>query len=185
MHTSAHMSAHTSRHMPTALTTHMSTQLVATFGTAFTFDAPLTTVPAGEEGFNIAVSGGTRLVMEGINFGSWDTSTSVSLGATGCGCASWYSSTSIRCDTWRRSTTVLGASLDAVPHIIVSSVSGTGAAATLSFDGPAVSYALGHQNAHAWKLTSVTVTGLNFGFSDRTVDASIPGYWGDMAMPGV
>ena len=96
--------AHVVTHVHAHAYTRVRTQLVATLETPFTFDAPLTTArviataanSAAVGGFNIAVSGGNPVTIHGLNFGSWDSSSSVRLGATACGCASWFSSTSIR-----------------------------------------------------------------------------------------
>ena len=141
----------------------VSVTLSSTVGTGLgmlSFDAPLASVLLR----NIPLTGGASVTLLGLNFGYVNTTASTSVASAACQSEQWMSQTSMRC---------LPAGLESVELVTcvtVVSVVGTDLG-RFSFDSAVLS--------QIWRNTphtggsSVTVTGLNFGYSEYTATAML------------
>ena len=110
------------------------------------------------------------LSIYGLNFGYSEHTASVAFDGALCGTSSWSSDTSVVCQ--------LGASMASSSRsgsglITVAGLAGT-AEALFSYDAPVLSSGAG--NIPSVGQSIVTVTGLNFGFSEYTVTSAVAGF---------
>ena len=142
------------------------------FGQAiFTFDSPVVTqhmVP------NVVLTGGNTMTLTGFNFGFHQPSATVSLGtwddanSANCATASWQAATTILCRTPGTSFVV---GIDRWVTVTAASIVGT-SSERFTYDGPGLTQ-LTPQNGAASGATSVSISGLNFGFADQTASGSL------------
>ena len=162
-----------------------------TLTSVFSFDAPVVsgrTEPWSDyrcirakcprAGYNVVPSGGSLITIEGLNFGSWDVTSSVRLDTTPCLSSSWLSSTSVQCSIFAQSKKTYPLMFnDLNPFITIADLTGTGEQGLhFSFDSPTISTASA-LNAHAVRLTSITIFGINFGQINRSPSVALNGHW--------
>jgi hypothetical protein len=134
--------------------------IAGTTSDVFTFDAPLSSAWLRP---NLPASTTYSLTVHGLNFGMDQYTTSVQLGLTACSTVSWTTTTQVRCYFNVKGMKMLD-DADISSSVTVSAVAGTQLSA-FSFDS-AVSSLINPYNLVNSGASTVTVTGLNFGFSD-------------------
>ena len=125
----------------------------------FSYDAPVVSSAV----LNAPWSGGAAVTVNGLNFGYSELTASSAVGGVLCGSSSWSSATSVVCETGPATSSRMG-------EVTVSALVGT-SSKVLSYDGPVVSMAW--QNTPPTGGAAVTVTGLNFGYSEYTSTGAI------------
>ena len=119
---------------------------------------------------NMPQTGGGSMTITGLNFGSNDFTATSQISSQQCGSTSWYTSSMLRC---LRDSPILHAQHTSV--VTVSAVMGTGQFYTSSlmftFDAPVLS-AL-RLNSPRTGGSLMTVTGLNFGYSELTASSVV------------
>jgi hypothetical protein len=170
--------ARLSRHAILTVSAIVGTQMTSSQpALAFSFDSAAITYGAL---LNSPTSGGASVTITGLNFGGRDLTGTVVIVTDTCGTTTWTTSTSVSCGTpqstfpnvfgpgWNGNSFPTG-----VPTSFVAAVAGT-RAQTLTFDAPSVS-ALAQVNAAPTGSESVTITGLNFFYTQLTATAGLSG----------
>ena len=135
-------------------------------GTSFgiTYDAPTISLARPS---NSASSGGSRVWMDGWNYGLVDATPTAQRGEMTCATASWTTASSIGCRTLAASSERQNIRL----RVSIATLVGTHPD-FLSFDGPCVTYMLA-QNLPDTGNTLISLQGLSFGSSNETISAAI------------
>ena len=140
-------------------------------GAALTFDAPVFT---SYYLYNTAQTGGSFVTLDGANFGNNDfTPTAGARLDNMCSTTSWSTASSIVCQP-SANTVGFGAAATSVKYygtVTVSAIVGTRKHG-FSYDSPTLSHA-NQANAATSGSTSVTISGLNFGYNAYTPTAQL------------
>ena len=115
---------------------------------------------------NLPLSGGVTVTVTGLNFGYSELTASSAVGGVLCGSSSWSSDTSVACEVG------MSTSLSTTLEVTVGAAVGTGRD-LFSYDGPVVSHSAHIGNIPLSYGGAVTVTGLNFGYSEYTSSGAI------------
>lgn len=153
--------------------------LVGTRMTGFTYDAPITsnyvteTTNQGRKMYaNVPASGGATISIYGLNFGYNSFTPTMGVeGAAGtdvCLTTSWTTLSTVVCASPASTSSGVGASA----IMTVSTNVGTRYKA-FTFDTPVVSFSLGSGNLQVSSSISVTISGLNFGYTHASATANI------------
>jgi hypothetical protein len=147
----------------TQVTATISEGVSGTLLAAFSYDTPVISNTAPPNG---PTSAGMSVSIAGMNFGGQAPSATAAIGASVCVTTAWYTDSSIRC-----LVTSAGASDKIATKISLSSLVGTMVRA-FTFDAPSVTQTA-LINAPTCGLTSVTLSGFNFGMSGYTPSVKI------------
>jgi len=140
------------------------------------YDAPVITQHAVP---NVVLSGGSTVTLAGFNFGIEQASPTINLissvnvdaaisSQVNCATTSWQTVTTVLC---RTPGTAFVVGSNPLVSVTVAAMVGT-STGRFTYDGPALTQ-LTTLNSATSGATSVTITGLNFGFYDQTASSSL------------
>jgi len=141
--------------------------LVGTFYLSFTYDTPVVTVA---DPLNMPTTAGVSITISGTNFGLQDSSFTMAIGETPCVDSIWISTTALSCRPAVGSGGHSGAGAAVSATVLVSAIVGTAEeiAYGFTYDSPVVTYAGSIVNGPTSGGSTLTLSGMNFGFLEYT-----------------
>jgi hypothetical protein len=139
---------------------------VGTSQASFTFDTPVVTYAAI---YNSATSGSASVTVNGMNFGSMDSTVTIKVGSVACKTSSWITGTTIVCESPIASTPAN------MPRLGVVVSGNEGHHATLFTYDSGVVTGTNVRNGPVTGSSSISITGLNFGSTNLSPSLIIGG----------